>query len=110
MSCLKKDGTPLSTYPSEAEATESAHYQKAERGIDLYPYYCERCGNWHLSPVNGRPNQCGCTDSNGNTKYLYPTQEAAQQQAEREACKGYRLRVYPCDEGKGWHLTHTSGW
>ena len=110
MSCLKKDGTPLSVYSSQAEAADSARYQKAENRIDLYPYQCDRCGLWHLSPVNGRPNQCGCTDSKGDTKYLYPTREAAQQQAEREASKGCSLRVYACPEGKGYHLTHTSGW
>lgn len=106
--CLKKDGTPLSVYNTEAEATESAHYQKKERGIDLFPYQCDRCGFWHLTPVNGRPNQCSCTDSNGKSKYLYPTREAAQQQLERERSRGYTLRIYPCEEGKGYHLTHTS--
>lgn len=108
--CLKKDGTPLSVYSTEAKAQESARYQKRERGIELFPYQCDRCEKWHLTPVNGKPNQCSCTDSNGKSKYLYPTREAAEQQLEREASRGHSLRIYPCNEGKGYHLTHTSGW
>lgn len=108
--CFGKDGKPKSVYSTEVEAIESARYQKKERGIDLFPYQCDSCGFWHLTPVNGRPNQCSCTDSNGKSKNLYPTREAAQQQLECEAEKGYTLRIYPCEEGKGYHLTHTSSW
>ncbi len=108
--CFGKNGEPLSAYSTEAEALESSHHQKMERKVELFPRKCERCGEWHLTPVNGKPNQCSCTDSNGKSKYLYPTREAAEQQLEREASRGHILRIYPCDEGKGWHLTHTSGW
>lgn len=107
--CFGKNGEPLSVYRTEAEAQESARYQK-KSGRDLFPRKCERCGEWHLTPVNGKPNQCSCTDSNGKSKYLYPTREAAEQQLEREASRGHSLRIYPCNEGKGYHLTHTSGW
>ena len=99
--CFGKDGKPKSVYSTEAEAIESACYQKKERGIDLFPYQCDRCGEWHLTPLEGKPSDCGCSNSYKN---LYPTQEAALRDIERLGAEG-RLRPYACDRGKGWHLT-----
>lgn len=99
--CFGKNGEPLSVYRTEAEAQESARYQKRERGIELSPYQCNRCKEWHLTPLEGKPGDCGCSNSYKN---LYPTQEAALRDIERLSAEG-RLRPYPCDKGKGWHLT-----
>lgn len=98
--CFGKNGEPLSVYRTEAEAQESARYQK-KSGRDLFPRKCERCGEWHLTPLEGKPGDCGCSNSYKN---LYPTQEAALRDIERLGAEG-RLRPYPCDRGKGWHLT-----
>ena len=107
--CFKKDGEPRSQYSSEYEAEESASHIRKKHGLDISPYQCPKCGYWHLSPTTRQTpsKECTyCTDSNGNRKELYETEEAAKTRAEIiEAEQGIKLKVYKCPEQDGWHLT-----
>lgn len=107
----KKTGQPLTVYFSEADAKSSALYERTARGSDLYPYKCEKCGYWHLAPLssklNVQKNACSCLDSNGRHKALYLTREDAEKQRMKsEAEQHVSLKIYSCNEGRGFHLTH----
>lgn len=109
--CFSKSGNPLSVFMTEAEAQRSADYERIERGMNLYPYQCERCGLWPLAPQESRvvfkENACSCTDSLGRSKRLYATRDDAEKsQITSEKARGIALTVYECPEGGGWHLTH----
>lgn len=109
--CFSKSGKPLSVFMTEAEAQRSADHERSERGMNLYPYRCERCGYWHLAPEESRvafkEDACSCTDSQGKSKRLYATREDAEKaRITSEKTRIVRLEVYPCPEGGGWHLTH----
>ena len=104
--CMSKSGNPLSAYETFEEAAESAEYQERSYGRVLHPYRCGKCGDYHLSPLNGR-YACGCTDRSGNAKMLYPTYADAEEAAnERSRDVPWGLRVYECPERRGYHLTH----
>jgi len=107
--CFKKDGEPLSYYYSEYEASEAASHVWYQLNLDLSPYQCSKCGYWHLSPKNRQTpsRECiYCTDSNGEHKELYETEEAAKLRAEIiEEEQGIKLKVYKCPKQEGWHLT-----
>lgn len=107
----KRTGQPLTVYTSEADADASALYERTMRGSELYPYLCDKCGYYHLAPteskLNVRKNACSCLDSQGRHKALYLTHEDAERQrikSERE--QHISLKIYTCNEGKGFHLTH----
>lgn len=108
--CFSKSGNPRSVFMTEAEAQRSADHERNERGINLYPYQCERCGLWHLAPEESRvvfkEYACSCTDTLGKSKRLYATQEDAEKaRISSEEARKTKLTVYPCPEGGGWHLT-----
>jgi len=107
--CFKKNGEPLSTYFSEYEANEGASNANDQYGLDLSPYNCSTCGNWHLSPKDRQTQNkvCAyCTDSNGSHKALYNTFEGASNRAEFiKKERGIILKVYKCPYQNGWHLT-----
>lgn len=49
---------------------------------------------------------CTCMDSKGNPKTLYLTQKIAEQKAEElRVYQKQILKVYPCPDTHGWHLT-----
>jgi hypothetical protein len=49
---------------------------------------------------------CSCTDSKGQPKDLYNSEESAQREANALATqKRLQLKVYPCPDGYGWHLS-----
>lgn len=49
---------------------------------------------------------CNCTDSHGQPKDLYSSEDSAQRAADALAKqKNLYLRVYPCPYLDGWHLT-----
>jgi len=49
---------------------------------------------------------CSCTDSKGQPKDLYNSEESAQKEANALATqKRLQLSVYPCPDGCGWHLS-----
>ncbi|MBN2824667.1 MAG: hypothetical protein JXQ76_05040 [Campylobacterales bacterium] len=49
---------------------------------------------------------CICQDSKGEFKTLYPTQTKASQQAKLLfETKGIKLKIYPCPDTLGWHLS-----
>ena len=107
--CFKKNGEPLSTYFSKAEADDGASYVNSQYGLDLSPYNCSTCGNWHLSPKDRQTQNtvCAyCIDSYGRHKALYETFEGASKRADiiRKE-RGITLNVYECPHQAGWHLT-----
>ena len=106
--CFKKNGEPLVTYLSKHDALNGANHVIIY-GNQLMPYRCPKCGYFHLTPENRHTpsKKCSyCLDSNGNSKELYETQEAAERRAEIIAEeKGIRLKIYKCPYQDGWHLT-----
>lgn len=99
----------MNAYDQKSEAAEHARYLRKERGSAMVPYECERCGFWHLSPVERQTSStvCAvCTDRNGVPKDLYRTKKDASRRAEiNRNEKGVALNVYECPHQKGWHLT-----
>ena len=107
----KRTGLPLTVYTTEAQAEASALYEKTMRGSMLYPYLCDKCGYYHLAPIesklNVKRNACSCLDSQGRHKALYLTREDAEKQRTKsEKEQHIVLKIYSCNEGKGFHLTH----
>ncbi len=108
--CISKvTGKPLAKYCTKEMALESARYQKMIHNLDLFPYKCEKCGCWHLTPI--RPEEriskiegaCRCRDSLGRSKLLYLSRD----DAERMRNKLWdTLFIYECPENPGcYHLT-----
>lgn len=101
--CFKKNGKPRSVYSSLVEAKRAAIYEKSVHGIELVPYRCDDCGEYHNSPkYNVTPSKT-CPHCN---KELYETSDAACRRAaiiykERRV----RLGVYRCEYKLGYHLT-----
>jgi len=107
--CFKKDRNPRSVYSSVIEAKRSAIYEKNVRGVELVPYKCDVCGDYHLSlkdHVTPSKTCPYCVDGAGEHKELYETREAAIRRA-TIICKrdGVKLNVYPCPYKQGYHLT-----
>lgn len=107
-----QSGKPLSEYHSEYEAQDGAEYAESKHNLKLHPYQCETCGLWHLSPrIRNKSNSdstgsCSCTDRHGYSKELYNLKETAKDIASSLSKeKKFRLRVYQCPHGHGWHLT-----
>lgn len=73
--CLKKDGAPLKTYDNEWSAKEGAEYVRSRYGSEQIPYKCDKCGLWHLSPVERQTKNhlSLCIDSSGKRKAAYET-------------------------------------
>ncbi len=46
-----------------------------------------------------------CTDHKGQPKRKYETQSEAEKVAKLRRGEGVNIKVYPCEEGNGWHLT-----
>ena len=115
MDCIsKKTGKPRSAFRSEKEAWKSAEYEKRTRGVELYPYKCERCGKYHLAPVADRINlvkkACGCVSSSGESKILYSTfRDVLKAKNKIQTEKNISLSIYACPEKRGFHLTHKQG-
>lgn len=66
-----------------------------------------------LEKLNGQANEsiyveaaCSCCGKDGNKKKLYSTESEALIVAEHRSKEaGYPLRVYPCPQGCGYHIT-----
>lgn len=107
----KKTGEALSVYNNEIDALAGAKKTMQYGGPKLYPYLCERCHHYHLAPedskINVKHNACSCTDSNGNPKALYLTEaDAEKQRIKSQSEQNVCLKIYPCNDGLGYHLTH----
>lgn len=103
--CSRGTGKPLMAYPSEYEADQQAQYSARIYQTQLEPYKCDRCRYWHLAPRVERFEYCyRCVGRNRQPKLSYPSEEAAEDNAERIPTSA-RLRAYPCPCGDGWHLT-----
>ena len=49
---------------------------------------------------------CSCTDSSGNTKYLYIHEKDAEEvRTSRQKEQHITLKIYACPTSRGWHLT-----
>ena len=48
-SCLDSNGKPKQAYPTRETALRRAEIIYEEKGIRLYVYHCEDCGEWHLT-------------------------------------------------------------
>jgi len=48
---------------------------------------------------------CSCRDSNGEIKNLYDSETSAQAEADSLSGHKFKLSVYRCPYGSGWHLT-----
>ena len=107
--CFKKDGTPLKSYDSEWSANEGAEYVRNRYGNEQVPYKCDRCGLWHLSPVERQTKNhlSSCFDSSGKPKAAYETSLDAERRAKiLKEEKDVYLKVYKCPDCGYWHLTH----
>jgi hypothetical protein len=55
-----------------------------------------------LEPID----RCFCIDTEGNLKFLYPTEKEAQKQKEQtQKTKAIKLKIYLCPYHCGWHLS-----
>jgi len=45
----RADGAPKVAYPSADEANRATLQARLEHGVDLDPYRCGICSNWHLA-------------------------------------------------------------
>ena len=55
---------------------------------------------------NLKDQLCSCTDSKGQPKDLYASEEFAQKEADVLAIqKRVKLKVYACPDSSGWHLS-----
>jgi hypothetical protein len=110
--CFGRTGASLNAYDEKSEAAEHARYLKKERGSEMVPYECERCGFWHLSPADRQTTStvCAfCRDRQGNLKDLYLTQRDARRRAEISRVeRGVILEIYKCPHQSGWHLTRNT--
>lgn len=104
----KATGEPVKEYRTEQDAWAAVNLIKDKK---MYPYKCNKCGFYHLAPVETKLNVvkkgCSCCGYDGRSKNLYLTESDAEKQ--RKRCESERhvvLRIYRCEEGKGWHLTH----
>ena len=109
--CMTREGEPKKSFDTEEEALSYAYELKVGYGYENDPYQCHDCGYWHLCPKDrkiGILSGCGCTDSNGKPKTLYATEEDAEKVRQQRAEKNdsLRLKIYPCPNGRGYHLTH----
>ncbi len=101
---------PLTEYDSEAAALEGVRHAPERHGTHNVAYRCQKCGGWHLSPVERQTPSvtCGvCCGQDGRPKATYASERDAERRAEillRE--RGVVLRAYACEHG-GWHLTKT---
>ena len=49
----RSDGAPKARFRSSDEANRAALQARLERGVDLDPYRCGICGEWHLGSRRG---------------------------------------------------------
>ena len=101
-----RPGKVIKEYDSKNEAQRAATYAQRSFGTNLKPYNCNKCGNWHLLPLDRMTPSAECSFCN---KQLYRTQEEAQNRARiilKE--KGVSLNIYKCKWSDGWHLTSNS--
>jgi len=107
--CFKKDGQPRSVYSSKVEATRAAIHEKEVHGVELVPYRCDDCGEYHLSPQDRfTPSRTcpHCVDRKGKHKELYESRDAARRRATIiYKTRGVKLGVYHCEYKLGYHLT-----
>lgn len=108
----RTSGKALTTYADEVSARAGADHALRRHGRAMAPYKCERCGGWHLCPLERQtPSETcpTCRDGSGRPKQRYATWEAAERRADISCSeRGVSLRVYPCPSGDGFHLT--SSW
>jgi len=111
--CFGKDGLgwkgkPLRYYLTAGEAMCDASFIEEKIGVKMrLPEYCHKCKGWHALPA-----ECECTDSEGESKHIYITREAAEEVKtcrERKSDKGksvkLKLNIIPCEKDEGFFLS-----
>ena len=104
--CLNRHGKPRHSYANKQSAEEGADYALKKYGKRMVPYRCNRCGSWHLSPIERHTPSHYCYEC---SKQAYSSESSAERRASilfRE--ERVLLRVYECPYGEGWHLTSRS--
>ena len=102
VTCVSKNGNPLTEFDSIDEAQASADYENGRNpACDLAPYKCQKCGKFHLKPsefiVEKLQTVCSCTRFGGiGRKDAYPTRAAAEKMAKIRAKSGVSLTPYQC--------------
>lgn len=100
--CRGANGQFLEEYHSRV----AAEIASEERGGNLTPIHCPKCGYWHLRMESTRRQCMFCTDSALFLKDIYATREEAQRTADHlKKEKRISLTPYKCPHGSGWHLT-----
>ncbi|UYM15471.1 hypothetical protein [Endozoicomonas euniceicola] len=105
----KTTGQPLSVYDNEYDAISAAEHSELFYDKEMFPYFCDVCSNWHLTPKSRYTpsSECPvCVGSDGRPKQSYRNEKEARLRAEI-LCdeQGLQLSVYECEMGYGWHLT-----
>ncbi len=72
--------------------TLKSHLAKKKEESHTFQYFSKPTQN----------NACICTDSHGEKKYLYNSEQELEYLLSR---KDIKLYAYPCPYEKGWHLT-----
>lgn len=95
------------TYPHLAHISEAQilAYFDVKTISELEQYIKESTQPYSNVPI--QDNQlCSCTDSKGQPKDLYASEEFAQKEADALAIqKRVKLKVYSCPDDCGWHLS-----
>lgn len=105
----KKSKKPLTVYDTKVQAQLGAEHANKKYKNNLTPYQCNKCGLWHLTPIERQTpsKKCKyCIGQDNKPKDAYPTKSVAQRRANillKE--NGVKLTVYKCERGNGWHLT-----
>jgi len=73
--------------------------------VEKLPLSSSEQSEFPLSAYGLKTLMCTCTDSEGNTKYLYPTQKEAVSVCKYHTQIKFKMKVYPCPESNGWHIS-----
>ena len=103
-----KSGKPLTEYLNEHDAKSGAAYVLERFGSSMFPYQCDKCGLWHLSPIDrntSHSSTCyGKISGKPLTQYdcYYKAMCAAAYVSEEH---GKEMDPYQCEQCGLWHLS-----
>lgn len=101
--CLTREGKPRAEYEFREDAEESAAWTFMKHGLQLVPYRCDNCRNWHLTPAERNTPSKFCKKCG---KEGYDDEFSALIRADlifKE--RRVKLKTYRCPHGTRWHLT-----
>ena len=103
-----KSGKPLTEYLNEHDAKSGAAYVLERFGSSMFPYQCDKCGLWHLSPIDRNTSHSStCYGKiSGKTLTQYDCYYKAMCAASRVSEEHDKEMVsYKCERCQLWHLT-----